>query len=103
MVQCRITLVLLLISFITVQCQNSSEYTNLEDLPAEVTESIERRISEGLTPGITLAIIDSSGVKFFNFGKTAKTGQEVNENTIYEIGSITKVFTGISTCATGPG
>lgn len=95
MKQYRITLIFLLISFISVQCQNSLEKTNKKGLPAEVAETIERRIKEGLTPSIALAIIDSSGVKFFNFGKTAKYGQEVDENTIYEIGSISKVFTGI--------
>jgi CubicO group peptidase (beta-lactamase class C family) len=91
----RITLIFLLISFVTIQCQLSPEITDIKGLPAEVVESIERRIEEGLTPSITIAIIDSSGVKFFNFGKTAKNGQEVDENSIYEIGSISKVFTGI--------
>jgi len=95
MKQYRVTLIFLLISFISIQCQNSSENTNAKGLPAEVVESIERRIEEGLTPSITIALIDSSGVKFFNFGKTAKYGREVDENTIYEIGSISKVFTGI--------
>ncbi len=68
----RITLTILLISFITLQCQLSPEKTDIKGLPAEVVESIERRIEEGLTPSITIALIDSSGVKFFNFGKTAK-------------------------------
>ncbi|MFC2128943.1 serine hydrolase, partial [Bacteroidota bacterium] len=80
---------------VSSQCQKSQEKTDNKGLPAEVVETIERRIEEGLTPSITIAIIDSSGVKFFNFGKTAKNGHEVNENTIYEIGSISKVFTGI--------
>ncbi len=91
----RITLTILLISFITLQCQHSPEKTDIKGLPAEVAESIERRIEEGLTPSIALAIIDSSGVQYFNFGKTGKNGLEVDENTIYEIGSISKVFTGI--------
>jgi CubicO group peptidase (beta-lactamase class C family) len=91
----RSTLIILLISVVTLQCQLSPEKTEIKGLPAEVVASIERRIEEGLTPSIAIAIIDSSGVQFFNFGKTAKKGQEVDENTIYEIGSITKVFTGI--------
>ncbi len=95
MKQYRITLIFLLISFVNLQCQKSPEKKDRKGLPSEVVESIERRIEEGLTPSITIAIIDSSGVKYFNFGKTAKNGQEVDENTIYEIGSISKVFTGI--------
>jgi len=95
LIRYRSTLIILLISFVTLQCQLSPEKTEKKGLPAEVLESIERRIEEGLIPSIAIAIIDSSGVQYFNFGKTAKKGQEVNENTIYEIGSITKVFTGI--------
>jgi len=95
MKQYRITLIFLLISFSSFQCQKSPEKTDIKGLPTKVVETIERRIEEGLTPSIALAIIDSSGVKFFNFGKTAKYGQEVDENTVYEIGSISKVFTGI--------
>ena len=82
MKQYRITLIFLLISFVNLQCQKSPEKKDRKGLPSEVVESIERRIEEGLTPSITIAIIDSSGVKYFNFGKTAKNGQEVDENTI---------------------
>ena len=91
----RISLLFLLISFVGIQCQHDTDKKDITGLPSEVVESVDRRIEEGLTPSIAIAIIDSSGLKFFNFGKTAMRGQEVNENTIYEIGSITKVFTGI--------
>jgi CubicO group peptidase (beta-lactamase class C family) len=66
-----------------------------ESLPAEAVEIIEKSIAEGLTPGIAIALIDSSGIHHFNFGKTTSDGTDVNEHTIYEIGSITKAFTGI--------
>jgi D-alanyl-D-alanine-carboxypeptidase/D-alanyl-D-alanine-endopeptidase len=95
MKQYRITLIFLLISFITFQCQKSPENTNKKGLPAEVVETIKKRIEEGVTPSIALAIIDSSSIQYFNFGKTAEDGKEVDENTIYEIGSISKVFTAI--------
>lgn len=95
MKSCRIIPILLLITFVTLQCQKGPEETDFKGLPSEVVESIERRIEEGLTPGIALAIIDSSGIQYFSFGKTARFGKKVDENTIYEIGSISKVFTGI--------
>jgi CubicO group peptidase (beta-lactamase class C family) len=60
-----------------------------------VGESVEKRIAEGITPSIAIAIIDRKGIQYFNFGKTSETGNEVDEHTIYEIGSISKVFTGI--------
>ncbi|MFZ1806216.1 MAG: serine hydrolase [Cyclobacteriaceae bacterium] len=90
-----ITLIILLLSFVTFQCQNSPEKTDKEGLPAEVVATIEKRIEEGVTPSMALAIIDSSGVQYFNFGKTTANGKEVDEYTIYEIGSISKVFTAI--------
>jgi CubicO group peptidase (beta-lactamase class C family) len=44
-----------------------------------------------------VALIDQSGTKFYNNGKTSKQADAhpADENTVYEIGSITKVFTGI--------
>lgn len=90
-----IEILLVLLISITIQCQKNPEKGDKKILPSEVIMTIEKRIEEGFTPSITLAIIDSSGTQYFNFGKTAKTGKQVDENTIYEIGSITKVFTGI--------
>ncbi|MEZ4945613.1 MAG: hypothetical protein R2804_08805 [Cyclobacteriaceae bacterium] len=81
-----ITLIILLLSFVTFQCQNSPVKTDKKPLPAEVVATIEKRIEEGVTPSIALAIIDSSGVQYFNFGKTATNGKDVDEYTIYEIG-----------------
>jgi len=86
---------ILLMAFTTFQCQESVEQTDNQALPEEVAKTIEKRIDEGITPSVALAIIDSSGVQYFNFGKTAQEGKPVDENTIYEIGSISKVFTGI--------
>ncbi|MCI4671882.1 MAG: serine hydrolase [Bacteroidia bacterium] len=66
-----------------------------QDLPKEVVEAIEKRVEKAYTPSVAIAIIDSSGVRYYNFGKAAVVGPKVNENTIYEIGSISKVFTAI--------
>jgi serine-type D-Ala-D-Ala carboxypeptidase/endopeptidase len=89
------TLLVLLISFVNIQCQKIPEKGDKEMLPAEAVMEIEKRIAEDVTPGMALAIVDSSEIHYFNFGKTAEDGKPVDEHTIYEIGSITKVFTGI--------
>jgi CubicO group peptidase (beta-lactamase class C family) len=62
-------------------------------LPDDVINSIEKRIEFGLNPSIVVGIIDKNGPHYFNFGKKSDNGAEANEHTIYEIGSITKVFT----------
>ena len=80
-------------SFIFCQCQTSSEKARYEHLPDELSTSINKRIAKGIIPSIAIAIIDSTGIQYFNFGLTSKRGKEVDEHTIYEIGSISKVFT----------
>ncbi|PIB32664.1 serine hydrolase [Maribacter sp. 4G9] len=91
----KIVLVFTLLAFINYKCQKKSKQLFNKNLPVAVVEAIEKRIEEGINPSIALALIDSSGIQYFNFGKTADNGLEVNRNTVYEIGSISKVFTAI--------
>ena len=64
-------------------------------LPAEVVTSINARINNGYSPSIAIGIIDKDGPQYYLFGTKTVGGQPVNEHTIYEIGSISKTFTGI--------
>jgi CubicO group peptidase (beta-lactamase class C family) len=57
--------------------------------------AIQNRIEKGTNPSIVVGVIDKDGPRYYCFGKTSLTGTTVNEHTIYEIGSISKVFTGI--------
>lgn len=62
----------------------------------EVKTSIKVRVDEGETPGIVVGIIDAEGPQFYSYGvKSIKAKEPVNENSVFEIGSITKTFTGI--------
>jgi CubicO group peptidase (beta-lactamase class C family) len=65
------------------------------DISEDVKSSIEKRIENEINPSIAIGIVDENGVRYYNFGKTRAEGKEVNEHTIYEIGSISKVFTGL--------
>lgn len=64
-------------------------------LPADVVKSIEIRIANGYNPSIAIGIIDKDGPQYYLFGTKTDGGQPVDEHTIYEIGSISKTFTGI--------
>lgn len=64
-------------------------------LPGEVTTYINQRIEAGMNPSIAIGIIDKNGTRYYSFGKTKNGGRKINEHTIYELGSITKTFTGI--------
>jgi D-alanyl-D-alanine-carboxypeptidase/D-alanyl-D-alanine-endopeptidase len=64
-------------------------------LPEEVESSVKKRIEYEQSPSIVIGIIDKDGARYFNFGNVKKGGAAANEHSIYEIGSISKVFTAI--------
>lgn len=64
----------------------------------EVNKTLEDRLKTAPVGScISAVLIDQNGTKFYSTGKTSKQpdATPANENTVYEIGSITKVFTGI--------
>ena len=66
-------------------------------IPGDVQASVRARVDNGWSVGIVVGVVDSTGARFFVYGNTARSGgQPVNEHTVYEIGSITKVFTALS-------
>jgi CubicO group peptidase (beta-lactamase class C family) len=79
--------------FLILLLSTSSYGQSRIKLPDDVVNSIEKRIEFGLNPSIVVGIIDKNGPHYFNFGKKSDNGSEANEHTIYEIGSISKVFT----------
>lgn len=68
----------------------------MKKLSTEIEKVIQERVDGGYSMSIVVGILDENGYKFYNYGRMAKNStQDVNENTIYEIGSITKVFTSL--------
>jgi len=57
----------------------------------------ERLKADPLGSAFSVAVVNEKGMRFYNAGKTSKLANALvaDENTIYEIGSITKVFVGI--------
>lgn len=65
-------------------------------IPTDVKDNIRGRVDEGLHPSIVVGIVNPDGTAFFAYGTTRIGGdKKASETTIYEIGSITKVFTSI--------
>ena len=50
--------------------------------------------SKGST-GAVIGVIDDKGARFFSYGKTEKKGIPIHEETLFEIGSLTKLFTAL--------
>ena len=62
----------------------------------ELEENIKARIDNKINAGIVIGILDENGAHFYNYGvKSFETNEPVDENSIFEIGSISKTFTGI--------
>jgi D-alanyl-D-alanine-carboxypeptidase/D-alanyl-D-alanine-endopeptidase len=70
-------------------------YAWSQPLPEDVLANIKKRIENGHTPSVAVGIIDKNGARYYNFGTKTLNGAPVDEHTIYEIGSISKVFTAI--------
>lgn len=65
-------------------------------IPTDVKKSAQARIQNGYTVGIVIGIVSEKGASYFTFGKLAINSEKpLDKNSVFEIGSITKVFTGI--------
>jgi CubicO group peptidase (beta-lactamase class C family) len=63
----------------------------------DIMEVLRDRVTVSKTnQSIVVAVANEKGTHFISYGKTAQTpnAKNADENTIFEIGSITKVFTG---------
>lgn len=83
--------ILLFILFLSLGSSGQSRST----LPDDVVKSIDKRIEQGFNTSIVVGVLDKDGSHYFNFGTKTNKGAAVNEHTIYEIGSVSKVFTAI--------
>lgn len=75
---------------------------NNNDLKSQIDRLATSFLEQGQTPGLGIAVVirnPQTGqleAMLLNYGTTAKDGgQSVTSDTVYEIGSITKIFTGI--------
>ena len=62
----------------------------------EVKDNIKSRVENAINTGIVVGVISSNGITYYSYGvKSLETNDGVDENSVFEIGSISKTFTGI--------
>jgi len=87
---------MLLANFVALGSSSPATSAAATSLPSDVESAIRQRIDNGETVGVMVALIDEQGTRFYAFGKPAKgSDQPLDQHTLFEIGSVTKVFTAI--------
>lgn len=63
---------------------------------AEIEKVMKECVDEGHNQGMVIAVIKEDGTKYYKYGKMAVDDPTmIDENTIFETGSITKIFTSL--------
>lgn len=67
------------------------------DFPAELRENLRQRVASGECPGIIVGIAGPAGQSFMSEGHAslAADAKPIRDDTVFEIGSITKTFTAL--------
>lgn len=61
--------------------------------PKEIQQILKDAVDNKRTVGIVVGIIDANGKNIYSYGKTSSDGRNVDGDTVFEIGSVTKTFT----------
>jgi CubicO group peptidase (beta-lactamase class C family) len=84
-------ILLILSQIVLFGCQAQND-----NISEEVKKNIKSRVDNGENAGIVVGVITSKGTDYYNYGvKSIEANEPLNENTVFEIGSVSKTFTGI--------
>ena len=59
----------------------------------EIRAMLLRRVAQGKNPGVVVGIYENGATRIIEMGRSSAPNDSLDGNTVFEIGSITKVFT----------
>ena len=81
---------------ITIKQMYLSNNKKITKLDLDVDKIVEEFMSNPIHSALSIGIIQNNETTFYHYGEVKKGTQQLpNNNTLYEIGSITKTFTGL--------
>lgn len=84
---------LAIVTLALIGCRCAAQSTPPDE---KIPDLLRERVEAKVAPGIVVGLIGTNGTKIFAAGNTSLSGgADVDGDTVFEIGSMTKVFTGL--------
>jgi serine-type D-Ala-D-Ala carboxypeptidase/endopeptidase len=80
----------------TAPASTTTQAPECDLIPKSARDAVRREVDQGYSVGIVAGVVSPCGTEFYSYGSTTEAGGDpVDEDTVFEIGSTGKAFTGL--------